>query len=309
MFGKKPRILVIDDSVLELRATCKILSPMYDVQAAKSGREGLEIAMSTDIDLVLLDLNMPGMSGFEVLCELKDTEKTAHIPVIIVTSSESSNDEVRGLALGASDFIRKPLDAIVSFRVGMCLQLISQMRMIEKFGLVDGLTGINNRRSFDQTVRSEWIHALRNGEHLGLMMIDIDRFKQFNDEYGHINGDVCLKEVAEIMVATVFRGCDSVFRWGGEEFAIILPATPLAGAVEVAERVRANIESARISLGDEVASVTVSIGVGSMVPTVPFEASGEYDNFRNEIDKALYRAKREGRNRVAAYCPATETGG
>ena len=300
MIGKKPCVLVIDDSSLELRATSNILSTMYDVKIASNGREGIKIAQESEIDLILLDLNMPEISGFEVLCELKDTEKTADIPVIIITSSESINDEVRGLALGASDFIRKPIDAVVSFRVGMCLQLISQMKLIEKFGLIDGLTGINNRRSFDQTIKSEWNHALRNKNNLGLMMIDIDKFKQFNDEYGHINGDLCLQTISEVMGTTLHRGNDSLFRWGGEEFAIILPATPIEGVLEVAERVRKNIENKQIAVGEVTTSVTVSIGVGSIVPTSQFEASTEYDDFRTQIDRALYSAKDNGRNRVEA---------
>ena len=300
MIGKRACILVIDDSELELRATSNILSTMYDVKVATGGREGLRVALESEIDLILLDLNMPEMSGFEVLCELKDSEKTADIPVIIITSSESINDEVRGLALGASDFIRKPIDAVVSFRVGMCLQLISQMKLIEKFGLIDGVTGVNNRRSFDQTIKSEWNHALRNKNGLGLIMIDIDNFKAFNDEYGHINGDICLQVISKVMVDTILRDNDSVFRWGGEEFAIILPATPLEGVIEVAERIRKNIENKKIDMGDVTASVTVSIGVGSIIPTSSFENTNEYDKFRTNIDKALYLAKDNGRNRVEA---------
>ena len=300
MIGKKPCVLVIDDSCLELRATSNILSAMYDVKIASGGREGIKIAQETEVDLILLDLNMPEMSGFEVLCELKDAEKTAEIPVIIITSSESISDEVRGLALGASDFIRKPIDAVVSFRVGMCLQLISQMKLIEKFGLIDGLTGINNRRSFDQTIKSEWNNALRNKKCLGLMMIDIDKFKRFNDEYGHINGDMCLQNISKVMVDTLLRGNDGVFRWGGEEFAVILPATPVEGVLEVAERIRKNIENTQITVGEITTNVTVSIGIGSIVPTSPFEASTEYDDFCKQIDRALYMAKDNGRNRVEA---------
>ena len=302
MVGKRPCILIIDDSLLELRATSQILSAMYDVKVASSGKEGLGIINTSDVDLILLDLNMPEMHGFEVLCELKDNEKTSNIPVIIMTSSESSNDEVRGLALGASDFIRKPLDAIVSFRVSMCLQLISQMRMIEKFGLIDGLTGINNRRSYDQTIKSEWCHAQRAKNNIGLMLIDVDKFKQFNDEYGHINGDLCLQIISKKMVQTLKRGNDSVFRWGGEEFAVILPVTPIEGAVEVAERIRQEIENPPIVLGETTAKITVSIGVGSIVPAALFDSSDEYENFHAEIDKALYRAKSKGRNRVEACC-------
>ena len=300
MIGRRPCILVIDDSSLELRATSNILSSMYDVKIATGGREGIRVAQNSEIDLILLDLNMPEISGFEVLCELKDSEKTADIPVIIITSSESINDEVRGLALGASDFIRKPIDAVVSFRVGMCLQLIAQMKLIEKFGLIDGLTGINNRRSFDQMMKSEWNHALRNKNCLGLLMIDIDKFKQFNDDYGHINGDMCLQTISEVMVNTVLRGNDSVFRWGGEEFAVILPATPLEGVLEVAERIRKNIEEAPIVMGEITANVTVSIGAGTVTPTTSFENSSEFDSFNTCIDKALYLAKDKGRNRVEA---------
>ena len=298
MVGERPCILIIDDSLLELRATSRILSTMYNVKIASNGREGIKIAQEEEIALILLDLNMPEMSGFEVLIELKDNEITKEIPVIIITSSESSNDEVRGLALGASDFIRKPLDAIVSFRVGMCLQLVTQMKMIERFGLIDGLTGINNRRSFDQSIKNAWAQALRGKSHIGLLMIDVDKFKHFNDEYGHINGDLCLQIIADKMVKTIMRGNDSVYRWGGEEFAVILPETPLEGVLEVAERIRRNIEEVPIRMGGVTANVTVSIGAGSIVPSQQIGQGEEFDNFSKTIDDALYLAKKNGRNRV-----------
>ena len=298
MVGEKPCILIIDDSHLELRATSRILSSMYNVKIASGGREGIKIALEEEIALILLDLNMPEMSGFEVLIELKDNELTKDIPVIIITSSESSNDEVRGLALGASDFIRKPLDAIVTFRVSMCLQLVSQMKMIERFGLIDGLTGINNRRSFDQSIKTAWAHALRSKTNIGLMMIDVDKFKNFNDEYGHINGDLCLQVIADKMVKTLMRGNDSVYRWGGEEFAVILPETPIEGVLEVAERIRKNIECMPVKLGEVNAYVTVSIGAGSIIPRFQIDQEDEFENFKKSIDDALYLAKKSGRNRV-----------
>jgi len=294
----RPCILLIDDSPLELRVLTMILSKMYDIKAASTGEAGIETAMNNDIDLILLDLNMPETSGFEVLIKLKDCECTAHIPVIIVTSSDSSNDEVRGLALGASDFIRKPLDAVVSFRISMCLQLINQMKMIEKFGLIDGLTGVNNRRSFDQTIKAEWSRAMRSSEPLGLMIVDFDKFKRFNDTYGHINGDICLKTISEVMVRTVKRGNDLVFRWGGEEFAIILPKTSLKGVLEVAERVRENIEETEIIMDENVSKITVSIGAGVIVPSADEGFETAYDKFYISVDKALYLAKAKGRNRV-----------
>ena len=300
MVGERPCILIIDDSQLELRATSRILSAMYNVKIASNGREGIRIAQEEEIALILLDLNMPEMSGFEVLIELKDCDLTKEIPVIIITSSESSNDEVRGLALGASDFIRKPLDAIVTFRVSMCLQLVTQMKMIERFGLIDGLTGINNRRSFDQSIKTAWAHALRSKTNIGLMLIDVDKFKNFNDEYGHINGDLCLQVIADKMVKTIMRGNDSVYRWGGEEFAVILPDTPIEGVLEVAERIRKNIEDVPIVMGEVTTNITVSIGCGSIVPRFQIDQE-EFDNFKKSIDEALYLAKKNGRNRVE-YC-------
>ena len=301
MVGERPCILIIDDSQLELRATSRILSAMYDVKIASSGREGLRIAQEEEIALILLDLNMPEMSGFEVLIELKDCDMTKEIPVIIITSSESSNDEVRGLALGASDFIRKPLDAIVSFRVSMCLQLVTQMKMIERFGLIDGLTGINNRRSFDQSIKTAWAHALRSKTNIGLMLIDVDKFKNFNDEYGHINGDLCLQVISDKMLKTIMRGNDSVYRWGGEEFAVMLPETPIEGVLEVAERIRKNIETVPIVMGEVKTNVTVSIGCGSIVPRYQIDQEEEFENFKKSIDEALYLAKKNGRNKVE-YC-------
>ena len=298
MTVNRPCVLIIDDSPLELRALSMILQKMYNVLLASNGEEGIVIAQENQVDLVLLDLNMPRMSGFEVLCALKDMQETAHIPVIIVTSSDSSNDEVRGLALGASDFIRKPLDAVVNFRINMCLQMVSQMKLIERFGLIDGLTGVNNRRSYDQTILVEWATAMRSKEPLGMMMVDVDKFKAFNDRYGHINGDVCLKAISEVMVKTVMRGSDYVFRWGGEEFAILLPSTPIEGVLEVAERVRKSIAETSVKCGDEVTYVAVSIGAGSTVPPQEKDYSKTLEKFSISVDSALYKAKANGRNRV-----------
>ena len=298
----RPCVLIIDDSPLELRALSMVLSVMYDVKIANSAKVGLEILDQHEVDLIVLDLYMPEMSGFEMLCLLKDTEKTAHIPVIIASSSESSNDEVRGLSLGAHDFVRKPfVDAVINFRIARCLQMISQMKIIEKFGLIDELTGLNNRRSFYQTIKCEWARAMRTQEPLGMLMVDLDRFKQFNDDYGHFNGDTCLKTVAEVMVNSVMRGNDYVFRWGGEEFAIILPCTPLEGALAVAERIRKNIASTDIVCDDITTSITASIGVGAAIPSQLCDKSKSVknlDEFCIDVDKALYQAKARGRNRV-----------
>ncbi|MDR2167414.1 MAG: diguanylate cyclase [Clostridiales bacterium] len=305
---KKSRILVIDDSPLELRALSMILSGIYDVKLANSGQIGLDLAQKFKTDLILLDLNMPGISGFEVLTKLKNDEDLADIPVIIVTGSDDSADEVKGLELGAADFIRKPIvDAIVKLRVGVHLQLRAQLKLVESFSLVDGLTGIGNRRNFDQTMRAEFRRAARSGQPLGMLMLDIDHFKRFNDRFGHINGDECLKTVAAVMTKTANRGSDFVFRWGGEEFIVLLGETPMEGVIAVAERLRQNIEDTAIYCGEEITFATVSIGAGAIIPspigTNPndfkeVDYTPEIKKFTIAVNKALHRAKGGGRNRV-----------
>jgi len=172
------------------------------------------------------------------------------------------------------------------------------MKLIEKFGLIDGLTGVNNRRSYDQTIPVEWSAAMRSQEPLGMLMVDVDKFKAFNDRFGHVNGDVCLKAISDVMVKSVLRGNDYVFRWGGEEFAILLPSTSIEGVQEVAERVRKNIAETPIKCGDETTFVTVSIGAGSIVPPQENNYKKSLEAFTISVDNALYKAKANGRNRV-----------
>jgi len=295
---KKPCILVIDDDPMLVMALGRILCTQYEVKIAKSGETGLQLAKEHHIDLILLDLVMEGMSGFEVLEQLKESEDTKRIPVIFVTGSASNEDEARGLALGAVDYIRKPFtEVVVSLRVKIQLQLIAQMKIIERLSMTDPLTGINNRRSFDQMIRTTWNYARRENEHFSILMLDIDRFKQFNDKHGHLNGDICLRIVAATIKETLVRASDNVYRWGGEEFAVALPYTPLDGALMVAERIRTKIESTPIPLGSETVFVTASMGVGS-VSLINMDSAEAFTDFCAKLDKALYRAKENGRNRI-----------
>ncbi|MCL2616640.1 MAG: diguanylate cyclase [Defluviitaleaceae bacterium] len=292
-------VLIINDVPMELRYLRRVLSPLYDVKLALSGEIGLELALDQTVDLILLDVVMSGMSGFDVLSRLKESAHTRNIPVIFITGSDSSDDEVKGLTLGAVDYIRKPfVETVINLRVGIHLQLINQMRIIEQFSLTDGLTGVNNRRSFDQQLSAEWLKATRSQSNLGMLLLDIDKFKQFNDKFGHLNGDTCLKTVAQVMKDSVIRRTDAVFRWGGEEFAILLPNTCTGGTVFVAERIRKNIASTPISCGDETAWITASFGAGSIFPEKSDNSESSIADFCNRVDQALYRAKANGRNRV-----------
>ena len=294
----KKIVLVIDDDPLMLGALANILAPLYHVKAARDGATGLVLANKYDVDLILLDVVMKTMSGYEVLAELKENSKTKDIPVIFITGRDDIGEEVKALSSGAVDYIRKPIvPEVVTLRVGIHMQLITQMRIIERFSLTDGLTGVNNRRCFDKQLETEWNRAARNSSSLSMLMLDIDRFKAFNDNYGHLNGDHALRTVANILTHTVQRGSDYVFRWGGEEFVVILPETHLDGAINVAERIRLNIAATPIVLGKETVYVTASIGVAAIAPQ-PASYPWSVPDFSEKLDKALYKAKNNGRNRV-----------
>jgi len=296
----KKCILLIDDDPIQLMTLGRILSPQYDVKMAKGGEAGLKLAVEYNIDLILLDLVMEGMSGFEVLKRLKESEETKHILVVFVSGSDSPEDEAMGLALGAVDYIRKPYtELIINLRVKIHFQLMDQRSLIKNFSLTDGLTGINSRRNFDQTIKSTWSCVKRTKENLSLLMVSVDDFKQFHDKYGNLNGDICLKLVANTIQASLVRESDSVYRWRGEEFAVILPITPIDGAMIVAERIRENIADTPIHLGGEPVFVTVSIGACSTAPaSIGMSFDEAIADISANLEKALCLAREKGRNRV-----------
>ncbi|MDR0273133.1 MAG: diguanylate cyclase [Clostridiales bacterium] len=289
-------ILIIDDNPLMIASLTNILSPQYNVKAACDGAAGLVYAKKYSVDLILMRVIMKKMSGYEVLAQLKDDKDTQDIPVIFITSREVGDEEIKALQSGAVDYIRQPIvPEIVALRVGIIMKMIAQMKTIERFSLIDGLTGVNNRRSFDRQLETEWNRAARSGMPLSMLMLDIDHFKAFNDKYGHLNGDTALKTVANVLVDSLQRGTDFVFRWGGEEFAVLLPETPLKGALVVAERMRKNISSTPVSVGNKNVNITISIGAAT---TIPDTSNSDVSDFCETIDKALYKSKNNGRNRV-----------
>jgi diguanylate cyclase (GGDEF)-like protein len=208
---------------------------------------------------------MPEMDGYAVLVELKKNEKTQDIPIIFVTGLSHSDYEEKGLTLGAADYITKPFSsAIVKLRVLNQIKMQEQLRIINKLSMFDQLTGLANRRSFDIRQKSEWDRAVRAQYPLSVLMIDVDRFKNYNDTYGHLQGDVALQTVANVLTDTLKRSSDFPSRWGGEEFVVLLPNTDLSGAVNIAEKIRENIENTIIHAPNSlVTKITVSIGVNS----------------------------------------------
>ena len=292
----KNSILIVDDEKANLMYLSNILNSDYSVYVTKFGEDAINKATELSPDLILLDILMPEMDGYEVLTKLKSSEATWNIPVIFVTGLGSVEDEEKGLSLGTADYITRPFsDAIVKLRVGNQIRIVNQMRTIEHLSMIDQLTRIANRRSFDQRLNAEWRRAIREKSQISVMMMDVDNFKTYNDTHGHQQGDTVLQAVADVVTQTLMRSSDFVARWGGEEFAILLPATHMEGALMVAEQIRVNVENTVIPCHDfTTTNVTVSIGVYSQFPT----RKDLVDNFISKADYALYTAKKTGKNKV-----------
>ena len=303
---EKNRILIVDDDTSMLIELASILNQEYKIYTVKDGASALEKATEVSPDLILLDVIMPDMSGFEVLNKLKEDEKTRDIPVLFITGVADSEAEIQGLAAGAVDYVHKPLnDSLVKLRVRHQIQLLNQFRKIEHMSMSDQLTGLPNRRSFELKINEEWDRASRELTPLSVMMVDIDHFKKYNDTYGHQQGDVALKAVAELFQKSLRRPSDFVARWGGEEFILLLPNTDSKGAEDVAESIRLLAEATEIPASDKsVTKLTVSIGVNTRVPgqTITLE------KFVSWTDMALYTAKNKGRNKVCVYEHPDEAG-
>ncbi len=289
------KVLVADDDAINREVLAELLKPEYTVLLAKDGTQALDRAVRHVPDLILLDVMMPDMDGFEVLRRLRDDPRTADIAVIFVSGLGHPEDEAQGLKMGASDYILKPFNAtVVMARVALHLQMVRQRRMLEHLAHVDGLTELANRRRFDEVFELECQRALRHETALSIALLDIDAFKQYNDHYGHPAGDRALRAVARAAAAAVRRPGDLAARYGGEEIVLLMPDTDAAHARAVVERLRDALNRLEIAhVGSPVAPVlTVSVGGATLLPgedaTALFAAA----------DAHLYRAKQAGRNRV-----------
>ena len=287
------RILIVDDEPANVRVLAEALGGEHDVRVALGAVQALELARSTPFDLVLLDVVMPDGSGHDVLRALKADAATRSIPVIFVTARDEVEDEAHGLALGAVDYIAKPISpAIVRARVATHLELKKQRDLLERLVAVDGLTGIANRRRFDEAL-AERVRALRrNGEPFGLLLIDVDHFKLYNDHYGHGPGDECLKRVAAALARACARPGELAARYGGEEFAVIV-AGP---ARDAANRVLAAIRALGLAHARSTTAAHVTASLGALDVAAHDELVPEA--LVTAADRLLYEAKRGGRDRA-----------
>ena len=290
-------ILAVDDSPENLDLIKNILEPYYTVKVAPSSKLALQIARSQKPDLILLDIMLDEISGYEICHHLKEDDSTRNIPVIFLTAKRSEADEVQGFKIGASDYITKPFSpAIVLARVKTQIHLKAKTDLLEKLASLDGLTEIPNRRAFDSALERQFNQAKRTNTPLSLLIMDIDNFKLFNDHYGHPMGDDCLRRVANALTRQTQRPEDLVARLGGEEFSILLPNTDNFGAAMRAEKYRLAIENLKIHQANNspLPYVTVSVGVGTVIAHTHDSVQG----LLQAADDALYRAKRQGRNQV-----------
>ena len=289
-------VLIVDDVPTNIQVLAEALRQEYRVKVATNGTDALSIARQTQPDLILLDVMMPGMDGFEVCRLLKSDSVTNGIPVIFVTAKDELADEEHGLNLGAADYITKPFHLpIVRARVRNHMRLKQKADLLERMAHVDSLTGIANRRRFDEALDVEHRRCQRTEQPISLLLIDIDFFKHYNDHFGHGMGDRCLAQVADALTHNAGRAADLVTRYGGEEFAVILPQTDGDGAMLTAERLREGVLELAIphapSAGQPL--VTISIGIATVIPTIESPTS----KLVEEADSKLYAAKAAGRNR------------
>ncbi len=296
---KKPTILVVDDMTTTLLLLHDLLKDTYEVKIAKSGTKALEILESpNDIDLILLDIEMPDMNGYDVCKRIKNNETIKNIPIIFITGRTSQEDEEYGLNLGAIDYITKPFNkAIVKLRIKNYLEMKIKNDMLEKLSMYDGLTNIRNRRFFDETFEKTFSEIKRDKKSLAVLMIDIDFFKPYNDNYGHGQGDETLRKVAKALEKTIKRASDFVARYGGEEFVILLKDINKDGVEAVANNLLNAIRELKITheFSKIENYVTVSIGVSY------YNSSSDITKLELllKADETLYNVKNSGRNNFA----------
>jgi len=291
------KILIVDDEPINIKMLGNLFKHSYKIQALTNGCEVMDTILRGDLpDLILLDVVMPNCDGYNICRLLKENEMTKNIPVIFITSKNSDDDQIIGLKLGAADYISKPFHPeIVIARVRNQLELKRYRDILENAVYVDGLTKVANRRKFDEYLDEAIATATRTHDHVGLIMIDIDFFKKFNDTYGHMHGDIVLEQVADAIQNAFSRKGDLVARYGGEEFSCIVKNASKEGVKTIIENIQQNILALEIPHVESQCSeyVTVSMGAFMDIP----KSSTDSKHYIDTADKALYQAKSSGRNR------------
>jgi diguanylate cyclase (GGDEF)-like protein len=294
---QQPTILIVEDEVINIHSLSRILRGTARLCFAKTGKQALELAEKLAVEMVLLDIMLPDINGFEVCKALKNNPATAKCTVVFVTALDSDEEEAHGLRMGAMDYIKKPFNpTIVRERVQNLLNLTLAYRELEELSTTDFLTGVFNRRYFMEIATTELKRHQRHGKITSILMLDIDHFKDVNDTYGHSVGDQALRHLVKICRDNL-REEDIFARYGGEEFCALLPETDASTAKEVAERLRYNIESTPMELDEQLLHLSVSIGLSG----IDARQETDIEPWLERADQAMYRAKEQGRNRVVCF--------
>ena len=290
------KILIVDDSALQAAQLKAILEDEYDVTVAQTAEDGLRWASGGNYSLILLDIVMPGMDGFTLLKTLQEEIITQSVPVILITSLSDVENEQHGLVLGAVDYIIKPFHSpIVKARVNTHVKLYNYRKQVEAQSMTDQLTGIANRRRYDQYSAEKWQEAARLRVPLSICMFDIDHFKVFNDTSGHPAGDRTIAAVAKTVSSYLQRSTDFFARYGGEEFVALSMGDPSEKIFDHLKKIRQAVEDLHIPHAPSISEwVTVSVGGVTVIPS----AESSYGFYLKIADTMLYDAKKHGRNRV-----------
>ena len=296
---KESRILVVDDCVESLNPMIEILSSLYSVMSATNGYDAVKLVNKHKFDLIIMDVVMPKMNGYDACRQIKKNRATAEIPIIFLTGQSESRHEALGFSIGAVDYILKPASlSILLARVRAHLLNSRRQNKLSLLTYQDHLTQIPNRRRFNEMYSLEHKHALRYKKPLSLLVIDIDEFKKYNDFYGHVKGDECLKEIGLALLSCQRRPGDLVSRLGGEEFVVLLPDNDEEGALHVANRILTTIESLAIAHAPEAKYPVVTVSIG--LATMKTETACTQKELIEIADKMLYSAKGKGRNCVCS---------
>jgi len=297
LMNKQQKVLIIDDEKTNLKILSGILKDEVEVILAKDGESGFYKAIETKPDLILLDVIMPVLNGFEVIEKLKNEERTSNIPVIFVTGQLDVQQEEKGLELGACDYIQKPFHVeILKARVRLHLRMTKQRDLLEKLANIDPLTSVANRRLYDQTFSFQWIKAIEQQSIFSLVVIDIDDFKKYNDYFGHAAGDRALEKVATAMANILLNSNNFIARYGGEEFVALLPNTSACEAIDIMKTCLQAVEDLNISHDPSIGREHLTVSLGG-VSYLPIDESCQ-DTLFKIADDMLFEAKSNGKNQV-----------
>lgn len=298
---KKHTVLVVDDSRISQQHLVQILHSDYIVHAASGGAEAIQVAKAAKPDIILLDIVMPQLDGYETLVRLKEQPETKHIPVIFITSLDTECDEEKGLRLGADDYISKPYNpTIVKLRISILLKIVEQLRTINELSMMDATSGLPNRKYFDKRLREEWQRASKENRRLGVLMLDMDKMRSFNTIYGYAHGDKALVAVAEIISKTALKNPgDFAARWAFGGFVVLLQNVNDEECSAVGENIRKAVEELELLTEDgQVTTFAISVGATSIHPG---EDDTTVEQFIANADSALYLAKELVRNQVVVH--------